>query len=94
MKTLNEHDFAFNLSLPSYSEIQKTISRMKSSGSLCPIDHISVLVLKTVQYSEHSYGEYVASVGKTNISLTNGRMLPQFSCIKKVQQLTQVTPYQ
>ena len=46
MKTLDEPTKAFNLAPPSYKEVQKIIFRMKSSGSPCPIDHISVLVLK------------------------------------------------
>ena len=46
MKTMDDPTQVFNLSPPSYKEIQKIVSRMKSSGSPCPIDHISVLALK------------------------------------------------
>ena len=37
---------SFNVLAPSYSEITKTIKRMKSSSSACPFDQISVLTLK------------------------------------------------
>ena len=46
MKTLQEPTQAFNMAPPSFKELQKIISRMKSSGSPYPIDHLSVLVLK------------------------------------------------
>ena len=46
MKLLNEPTQPFDLSPPSYKEIQKIVSKMKSSGSPCPLDHLSVIVLK------------------------------------------------
>ena len=46
MKKLNDPSEQFNLETPTYKEIQKIISKMKSSGSPCPFDHISVIVLK------------------------------------------------
>ena len=46
IKTLNEPTNPFNLESPTYKEIQKIISKMKSSGSPCPFDHLSVIVLK------------------------------------------------
>ena len=40
----------FNLSSPSYREITKIIKRMKTSGSPCPLDQISIICLKRCPY--------------------------------------------
>ena len=46
MKKLNQPSKEFDLSPPSYREIASIIRKMKSSGSPCPFDQISVIVLK------------------------------------------------
>ena len=46
MKMLNEPTHPCNLDPPTYKEIQKIITKMKSSGSPCPIDHLSIIALK------------------------------------------------
>ena len=46
METLNDPTKDFNIEPPRYSEINKIIKKMKSSGSSCPLDQISVLMLK------------------------------------------------
>ena len=46
MKKLNQPSKEFDLSPPSYREIVSIIRKMKSSGSPCPFDQISVIVLK------------------------------------------------
>ena len=40
----------FNDSPPTYQEITKIIKKMKTSGSPCPLDQISVIVLKWIPY--------------------------------------------
>ena len=40
----------FNRSPPTYQEITKIIKKMKTSGSPCPLDQISVIVLKRIPY--------------------------------------------
>ena len=40
----------FNNSPPTYQEITKIIKKMKMSGSPCPLDQISVIVLKRIPY--------------------------------------------
>ena len=37
---------SFNQENPTYGEIRKIIFKMKSSGSPCPLDHISTIMLK------------------------------------------------
>ena len=46
MKKLNQPSKEFDLSPPSYRETASIIRKMKSSGSPCPFDQISVIVLK------------------------------------------------
>ena len=40
----------FNSSLPTYQEITRTVRRMKAGKSPCPLDQISVIVLKRCPY--------------------------------------------
>ena len=47
---LSQPSIPFNLSAPSYREITNIIRRMKTSGSPCPLDQISVIVLKRSPY--------------------------------------------
>ena len=46
MKQLNRPQSVFDLATPSYREITSIINNIKSSGSPCPFDHISIIVLK------------------------------------------------
>ena len=46
MPTLPNGEKSFDLEAPSYQEISKIIWRMKSSKSPCPLDQISVIMLK------------------------------------------------
>ena len=47
---LKEPSIPFNLSPPTYQEITRIIKRMKSSGSLCPLDQISIICFKQYPY--------------------------------------------
>jgi len=46
LKQLSQPQCDFNLQLPTYSEVTKITNKMKSSGSPCPFDQISVILLK------------------------------------------------
>ena len=46
LNTLKHPTAPFNIDTPSYQEVNKIISKMKTSGSPCPFDHISALMLK------------------------------------------------
>ena len=46
MKTLSQPTSEFNLEVPSYEEVAKTINYMRSGASGCPNDQISIIVLK------------------------------------------------
>ena len=46
MKQLEEPMKDFNIKPPKYNKINKIIIKMKSSGSSCPIDQVSTLMLK------------------------------------------------
>ena len=48
MKTLNESSYNFNLDPPSYRELTKEITKMKSEASPSPLDQISVIPFKNV----------------------------------------------
>ena len=43
---LKKPNIPFNLPRPSYQEITRIIKRMKSSGSPCPLDQISIICFK------------------------------------------------
>ena len=47
---LKEPNIPFNLSLSSYQEITRIIKGMKFSGSLCPLDQISIICFKRCPY--------------------------------------------
>ena len=47
---LSQPSIPFNLTAPSYREITNIIRRMKTSGSPCPLDQISIIVLKRSPY--------------------------------------------
>ena len=46
MKKLDQPNYSFDITAPTYSEISKIIRKMKSGSSACPFDQISILVLK------------------------------------------------
>ena len=46
MKQLEEPMKDFDIKPPTYNEINKIIMKMNSSGSSCPIDQVSRLMLK------------------------------------------------
>ena len=46
MKTFKDPTINFDLELPTYTEITKIISKMKSSVSPCPLDQVSVIAFK------------------------------------------------
>ena len=46
MKQLPEPTAIFDQSLPTYQEVTKIINKIKSSGSPCPHDHMSIIMLK------------------------------------------------
>ena len=52
MKKLNQPSKEIDLSPPSYREIASMTRKMKSSGSPCPFDQISVIVLNVARSSE------------------------------------------
>ena len=52
----------FNLSPPSYSKICKIVKRMKSSGSPCPLDQISIICFKRCPYLRTYIGLIIAEV--------------------------------
>ena len=47
---LSEPSIPFDMTPPTYAEITKTIKQMKSSGSPCPLDKISVILFKRCPY--------------------------------------------
>ena len=50
MKKVNGPTAPFDMTVPSYSEITKIVHKIKGSASACPLDQISVLVLKNCPY--------------------------------------------
>ena len=46
MRTFKDPTINFDLELPTYTEITKIISKMKSSASPCPLDQVSVIAFK------------------------------------------------
>ena len=48
--SFNQPSFAFDQSTPSYGKVTQVIRRIKSSGSPCPLDKISIICFKRCQY--------------------------------------------
>ena len=46
MKKVEKPSCLFDDELPSYKEITDIVNKMKSSGSPCPLDQMSVIVVK------------------------------------------------
>ena len=56
----------FDLNPPSYAEICKVIKRMKSKGSPCPLDQISIICFKKCPYLRTYITAICAKVWETN----------------------------
>ena len=66
----------FDISPPSYSEICKIVNKMKSSGSPCPLDQISIICFKRYPYLRTYIGLIINEVLKTKeISLAWSRAI-------------------
>ena len=50
MRKLDMPSIGFHLQAPTYKEITKIIFKMKSSASPCPLDRVSIIVLKKCPY--------------------------------------------
>ena len=48
--SLPDPSIPFNQSLPSHEKVTNVIRRMKTSGSLCPLDKISIISFKRCPY--------------------------------------------
>ena len=48
--SFNQPSFSFDKSLPSYAKVTQVIRRIKSSGSPCPLDKISIICFKRCPY--------------------------------------------
>ena len=48
--SFNQHSFSFDQSPPSYAKVTQVIRRIKSSGSPCPLDKISIICFKRCPY--------------------------------------------
>ena len=62
----------FNIKPPTYNEINIIIMKMKSSGSSCPIDQVSTLMLKKCPILRT-----IVIAGKTTTSQLNGKIVRQ-----------------
>ena len=50
MPKLNKPSTEFDLKEPTYQEVTRIIQRLKISGSLCPLDQISIICLQRMPY--------------------------------------------
>ena len=57
MRKLDIPSIGFHLQAPTYKEITKIIFKMKSSASPCPLDRVSIIVLKNAPILELIFGE-------------------------------------
>ena len=67
MKQLSAPNVSFDNEPPTYKEIMKMIMKMKSSGSPCPLDQISVIVLKRCPILRTYVWKIVKFCGKISI---------------------------
>ena len=81
MKQLEKPIKDFNTKPPTYNEINKIIMKMKSSGSSCPIDQVSTLMLKKCPILRT-----IVIAGKITTSQLNGKIVRQYLFIRRVTQ--------
>ena len=86
MKQLGEPIKEFNTKPPTYNKINKMIMKMKSSGSSCPIDQVSTLMLEKCPNLEQLCGRYDVIAGKITTSQLDGKTVRQYLFIKRVTQ--------
>ena len=67
MKILDEPNSPFDLSPPTYREISKIIHKMKSSGSACPLDRVSVIALKKFPILRYTLHRIIVYCWQNNI---------------------------
>ena len=67
MKILDEQNSPFDLSPPTYREISKIIHKMKSSGSACPLDSVSVIALKKFPILRYTLHRIIVYCWQNNI---------------------------
>ena len=79
---LKEPYITFNLSPPTYHKITRIIKRMKSSGSPCPLDQVSIICFKWYPYLRYQIFalKYLEAIPYQY----NGPKLSPFWFIKKV----------
>ena len=66
MPTLANPEIAFNMEPPTYNEISKIINKIKTSGSPCPLDQISVICFKRCSHKDISYQSVRSSIPHTH----------------------------
>ena len=73
---LHDPIIEFDLEPPTYRQITNIIRKMKTSGSPCPLDQISIISFKRCPYLRTYLTELIQAVcGFLDLYLTNGRKL-------------------
>ena len=78
----------FNLKPPSYVEICKVVNRMKSSGSPCPLDQISIICYKRCPYLRTYLTEIIGVVWKNKTVPSSWKKAISILIYKKRYQFT------
>ena len=83
MKMLKDPTINFNLEPPTYAEITKIISKIKSSASPCPLSQVSVIAFKSTQYYDHILRKSFSQQGKQELFEKLGNLAYQCQLTKK-----------
>ena len=69
----------FNINLPTYQEVTRVIRRMKAGKCPCPLDQVSVIVLKRCPYLRTFLTSIIEKVWQTK-RMPNGRIISIKNC--------------
>ena len=83
---LRNPEIPFNLDPPTYQQVTSVIRRMKSSGSPCPLDQLSIICFKRCPFLRTHLTELIRAVWLSGLYLLNGKELALSSSIKRTTQ--------
>ena len=70
---LSDPEVQLNLDPPTYQQITNVIRKMKSSGSPCPLDQLSILCFKRCPYLKTYLSELIQEICYLELSGMNGK---------------------
>ena len=90
--SFNQPSFSFDQSPPSYAKVIRVIRRIKSSGSPCLLDKISIICFKRCPYLRTFLTENIRIIWESGRVPSEWKKLVPFWCTKKALAMILQTP--